>query len=271
LFRAVDTTDSADVVVKFPKPTLLSESGARSAFTRELLIGSRVNSPFVGGSIPIALERQTRLYGVQPFYDGQTLEQRMKSPIALAEALNIAVNLTRAVAALHRQGIIHRDIKPENVILPRDGGLKLVDLGVARLPASRILPETKFPAHPLIWPRKCLLVKPVASRAINSRWALHCGACSPASGPMVRPTFSRPRFREAAAPSRTRPELPGWLDAVLLRAVAIQPQDRFGDVVECCALEGGAAVERTPLRAPALIERHPVAFWKGVSAICSSL
>jgi len=269
LFRATDTADGAEVVIKFPKPTLLSESGARSAFTRELLIGSRVNSPFVGGAIPVSLERQTRLYGVQPFYDGQTLEERMKAPIALDEALGIAVGLTRAVAALHRQGIIHRDIKPENVILPREGGLKLVDLGVARLPRIEDFTGDEIPGTPSYLAPE--MFSGEAGSEESDQFAL--GVTLWRLFARVWPygeaeAFSRPRFREAAPPSRTRPELPGWLDAVLLRAVAIQPQDRFGDVVELLrALEGGAAVERTPLRKPALIERHPVAFWKGVSAL----
>lgn len=269
LFRAIDTNDSAEVVIKFPKPTLLSESGARSAFTRELLIGSRVNSPFVGAAIPVSQERQTRLYGVQPFYDGQTLEERMKAPIALAEALSIAVSLTRAVAALHRQGIIHRDIKPENVILPHDGGLRLVDLGVARLPRIEDFTGDEIPGTPSYLAPEMFAGE--AGSEESDQFAL--GVTLWRLFARIWPygeaeAFSRPRFREAAPPSRTRPELPGWLDAVLLRAVAIHPQDRFGDVVELLrALEGGAAVERKPLRAPALIERHPVAFWKGVSAI----
>ncbi|HWU01716.1 MAG TPA: bifunctional protein-serine/threonine kinase/phosphatase, partial [Novosphingobium sp.] len=70
------------------------------------------------------------------------------------------------------------------------------------------------------------------------------------------------------APSRHRAELPAWLDVVLLRAVAIDPAERYGDVVELLrALEGGAAVERVSLRPVPLIERHPVRFWQGVSAL----
>lgn len=262
-------TDSAEVVVKFPKPTLLSESGARSAFTRELLIGSRVNSPFVGAAIPVSQERQTRLYGVQPFYDGQTLEDRMKAPIPLVEALNIAVGLTRAVAALHRQGIIHRDIKPENVILPRDGGLKLVDLGVARLPRIEDFTGDEIPGTPSYLAPEMFSGEAGSEESDQFALGITLWRLFARIWPYGETeAFSRPRFREAMPPSRIRPELPGWLDAVLLRAVAIQPQDRFGDVVELLrALEGGAAVERTPLRAPALIERHPVAFWKGVSAL----
>ena len=269
LFRATDSGDGAQVAVKFPKPALLSESGARAAFTRELLIGSRVSSPFVGGAIPLSGERQTRLYGVQPFYAGQTLEQRMAAPVALEEALSIAVRLTRAVAALHRQGIIHRDIKPENVMLTEDGGLKLVDLGVARLPHVEDFSGDEIPGTPSYLAPE--MFSGEAGSEASDQFAL--GVTLWRLFARVWPygeaeAFSRPRFREAQAPSKTRPELPGWLDAVLLRAVAIMPQDRFGDVVELLrALEGGAAVERAPLRRPALIERHPVAFWKGVSAL----
>ena len=56
-----------------------------------------------------------------------------RPPVPLAAGLEIALKLTKAVAALHRAGIIHRDIKPENIMLETDGGLKLIDLGVARL------------------------------------------------------------------------------------------------------------------------------------------
>lgn len=267
LFRAADTINSTEVVIKFPKPALLSEQGARGAFTRELLIGSRVNSPFVGAALPVSQERQTRLYGVQPFYDGPTLEERMKAAIPLAEALPIAIGLTRAVAALHRQGIIHRDIKPENVILPRDGGLKLVDLGVARLPRIEDFIGDEIPGTPSYLAPEMFSGEAGSEASDQFALGVTLWRLFARTWPYgLSEAFSRPRFRDPAPPSRARPELPGWLDAVLLRAVAIQPQDRFGDVVELLrALEGGAAVERKPLRPPALIERNPVGFWKGVS------
>ncbi|KAJ8136634.1 hypothetical protein OY671_010153, partial [Metschnikowia pulcherrima] len=75
-FRATDTANGQVVAIKFPKPASLSETGARSAFTREISVGSRVSSPFVGDVIAVAQDRQTRLYGVQPFYEGQTSEAR---------------------------------------------------------------------------------------------------------------------------------------------------------------------------------------------------
>src|SRR3546814_14168100 len=87
-----------------------------------------------------------------PFYRGETLANRLKknSFIPMRQARRIAVELTRAVAALHRLGIIHRDIKPDNIILTDDGGLRLVDLGVARLPRIEDAPGGDIPGTPKI-------------------------------------------------------------------------------------------------------------------------
>ena len=59
-----------------------------------------------------------------PFYEGETLEQRLarRPQMTLAAGLDIAIKLTKAIAALHRAGIIHRDIKPENIMLEPAAG-----------------------------------------------------------------------------------------------------------------------------------------------------
>lgn len=269
LFRAIDTASGQTVVVKFPKPSLLSESGAKLAFTREILVGSRVSSPFVGDVIAVPQERQSRLYGVQPFYEGQTLEQRLSSPMSLKEGLSIAIRLTRAVAALHKLDIIHRDIKPENVILTNDGGLKLVDLGVARLPRLDEFAQNEIPGTP------SYLAPEMYTGNLGDEqtdlfalgvtyWRLFTGRYP--YGEIE--AFSRPRFRRPELPSTHRTELPAWLDSTLMRCVAIDPDERFGDTVELLrTLEGGAAVARVNQRFVPLIERNPARFWQLISLI----
>ncbi len=269
LFCARDSANGQTVAIKFPKPTLLSESGARLAFSREMLVGARVDSPFVGSAIAISSERQTCLYGVQPFYDGQTLETRLNRPIGLAEAIAIATRLARGIAALHRLRIIHRDIKPDNVILTSDGGLKLIDLGVARLPRVDEFAPSEIPGTP-----SYLAPEMFDGEAGNEAtdqfafgvtlWRLFAGRYP--YGEME--AFSRPRFGQLEPASRHRPEIPAWLDALLMRSVAIHPDERFGDMIELLrALEGGAAVARINPASRALIERHPVRFWQGVSML----
>jgi serine/threonine protein phosphatase PrpC len=269
LFRAIDTASGQQVAIKFPKPKLLSDSGARLAFAREILVGSRVASPFVGAVVAVSTERQTGLYGVQPFYEGQTLEARLKSHIGLKPALAIAIPLTRAITALHRLDIIHRDIKPDNVILTTDGGLKLVDLGVARLPRVDEFDASEIPGTPSYLAPE--MFGGNAGDAFTDQFALGVTLWRLFTGKFPygeTEAFARPRFSPPEAPSRSRPELPAWLDAALMRAVAIDPQDRFGDVTELLrALEGGAAVPRVTLGSVPLIERNPVRFWQLVAAL----
>jgi serine/threonine protein phosphatase PrpC len=267
LFRATDTTNGQAVAIKFPKPALLSESGALLAFSREILVGSRVDSPFVGGVIAVSPDRQTRLYGVQPFHDGQTLEERMKRPIGLAEGLAVATKLARAIAALHRLDIIHRDVKPDNVVLTSDGGLKLIDLGVARLPRVDEFAIAEIPGTPSYLAPE--MFGGNAGDQATDQFALgvtlwRVFASRYPYGEIE--AFSRPRFIAPNLPSAKRPEIPAWLDALLLRSVAIDPDDRFGDMIELLrALEGGAAVARIPLHKAPLIERNPVRFWQAIA------
>ncbi|WP_327754819.1 protein kinase (plasmid) [Sphingobium sp. SJ10-10] len=269
LFRATDTLSGGQMVVKFPKPNLLSEGGARLAFAREMLVGSRVSSPFVAAAVPVPPDRQTRLYGVQPFYDGETLEKRLARPVSLEDGLAIAIKLTRAVAALHRLDIIHRDIKPDNVLLLRDGGLKLIDLGVARLPrieefASKEVPGTFSYLAPEMFAKNAGDEGTDQYALGVTLWRLFARRYP--YGEIE--AFSRPRFRKAAPPSTHRPELPAWLDNILTRSVAIDASDRFGDVIELLrALEGGAAVARVNQRGLPFIERDPVRFWQVVSLV----
>jgi hypothetical protein len=86
--------------------------------------------------------------------------------------------------------------------------------------------------------------------------------------------FSRPRFgRAPASIAALRPDLPSWLDQVLLRLVAVRPADRFDDALECVfALEHGELhAAPGPPRRLSLIERDPLRFWQTVSAVLALL
>lgn len=273
VLRARDETDGRMVALKFPKPALLSEEGARLAFTREALVGAQVENPYVGGTILLPPERQTRLYVALPFYRGETLEARLvRGTLSVEQGVKIGARLARAVAALHRLEIIHRDIKPDNVLLTEDGGQRLIDLGVARLPRVPEFAAPEIPGTPSYMAPE--MFEGIAGNELTDQYAVGVTLYRIFTGKYpygeIEP-FSRPRFDRPVPPSRYRPELPGWLDATILRAVAARPEDRFGDVIELqIALEAGARRAMPRPRFVPLEQRDPVLFWKTVSALLAA-
>lgn len=277
LFRADDTFEAREVILKFPHPRVATEAAYRRAFTREAWIASQVRSPHVTEVLELAAERQTRLYAVLPFYRGESLAARLRRapPLKLEEGVDIGLKLGRAIYALHRQRIIHRDIKPENVMLVQDGrtarGLRLLDLGVARLPGIEASASEDIPGTPSYMAPE-LFTGAVGDERSDvyafgvTLYQLFSGGHYP-YGEIE--AFSHPRFGKRVPLSRYRPDLPAWLDAVLARATEVEPAERYADAMELAfnlenALVHGA---KTMVRRQSLYERNPVRFWQIISLL----
>jgi serine/threonine protein kinase len=220
---------------------------------------------------PVRPERQTALYCVQPLLEGETMAARLERGLpSLDSALEAAVALTRGVAALHRLEVVHRDIKPENVMLTADGGLKLIDLGVARLPRVEDFHGDEIPGTPgYMAPEQ---FDGHAGDALTDQFALGVTLYRWLTGKWPygeQEAFQRPRFGRPQPPSRHRSEIPSWLDDAVLTAIQPDREARFGDVVELLrALEGGGPLLKIArLRGRPLIERDPERFWQIVSAV----
>ena len=272
VFKAQDRQSERAVVLKFPKSRPGLDALLRAALLREMWIAAHVRSPFVTESFEPPDERRSCLYGVLPFYQGETLEQRLtrRPRIPLAEGLAIAIKLTKALAALHRAGIIHRDIKPENIILEPDGGLKLIDLGVARLrrfeePESLEIPGTRSYMAPELFTGSPADESSDLFALGVTVYRLFTGGSYP-YGEME--PFAQPRFGKQASLAKSRPDLPAWLERCLSRAMALDPRERFAD-----AIEFGFELEHGSVRAVpqvigrlSLYERNPLRFWQFISA-----
>jgi eukaryotic-like serine/threonine-protein kinase len=116
-------------------------------FMREARAASALNHPNIVTiyEIGTAPSEQGKLHFIaQEFIDGVTLRQRLLSGrLNLTEALDIAAQTATALAAAHEAGIIHRDIKPENLMLRRDGFVKVLDFGLAKLTERQASAETE--------------------------------------------------------------------------------------------------------------------------------
>jgi serine/threonine protein phosphatase PrpC len=272
LMRARDLRGGGEVVIKFPQPRIAADVVYRRAFVNEAFVASRVRSPWIGEVIEQDPQRQTRLYSVMPFYDGETLEQRLKREprIGLPEGTQLATRLARAIAVLHRAGIIHRDIKPDNVLLLKDGGLRLIDLGVARLPQIEDFPPEDIPGTPSYMAPE--LFNGAGGGEASDLFALGVtlfrvftrrypyGEIEP---------FCKPRFGAPVSLTALRPDLPAWLEAAIFRAIAVDPARRYGDVLEFAfEIEHGAQSGRpASLRKTSLYEKNPLLFWQGLCAL----
>ena len=272
LFHAEDIESKREVIVKFPHPRVLAEAAYRNAFVREAWVASQVRSPYVSEVIALTAGRQTRLYSVMPYYSGETIEQRLKRAprVTLEEGVRIGILLAKAVYALNRRDIVHRDIKPDNVMLMADGGLRLLDLGVARLPGLEVAPDETIPGTPSYMAPE--LFGGQAGDERSDLYALGVTIYRLFSGHYPYgevEAFSRPRFAKRAPLNTYRPDLPAWLDVLLARATAVDPAQRFGDAMELAIeLEHNLAhAPRVVIQRLSLYERNPLRFWQVVSLL----
>ncbi len=272
LFAAEDEIEGGEIVLKFPKPQVASVEAYRAAFVREAWVGARVHHPGIGRVIEVPPGRQTCLYTVMPFYQGELLEARLsRSPaLGLEEGRNIAVILARAVAALHRAGIIHRDIKPDNVILEGGGSLKLIDLGVVRVPGLEEFPPENIPGTAAYMAPEMLAGEP--GNEATDVYALGVTMFRAFTGEYPygnADAVSPPRRNRPQRFSILRPDLPAWLEAVLERAIAGDPARRFRDMTEFALdMEAGPARAPNTVRRPlTLYERAPLRVWQGLAAL----
>jgi serine/threonine protein phosphatase PrpC len=272
LFAAEDEIEGGNLALKFPKPQIASVEAYRAAFVREAWVGARVRNPWVGRVIELPPGRQSSLYTVMPLYQGELLEVRMsRAPaLGLEEGRGIAIRLARAAAALHRAGIIHRDIKPDNVILEGGGSLKLIDLGVVRVPGLEEFPAENIPGTAAYMAPEMFNGEP--GNEATDIYALGVTMFRAFTGeyPYANPDATSPPRRSRPADfSALRPDLPAWLQATLGRAIAVDPASRFEDMTEFAfEMEAGPARAPTAIQGPrTLYERAPVQFWQGVSAL----
>jgi len=131
IFRARDTESGQPVVLKVPHIQFESDLVFHQRFQREEEIGLRLDH---AGVVRILEPRQkSRIYIAMELVEGESLREllRKKSPLPIQHAVEIATKVADVLVYLHEHHVIHRDLKPENVMLLPDGGVKIMDFGIA--------------------------------------------------------------------------------------------------------------------------------------------
>ena len=136
VYLATDTELHRKVAIKILPENLATNEQRLRRFVREARAASALNHPHILTIHEIGSTGNTKFIATE-FIDGETLRERIRgTPLPLIEILEIAIQVTSALAAAHSAGIVHRDIKPDNVMVRRDGYVKLVDFGLAKLTAA---------------------------------------------------------------------------------------------------------------------------------------
>jgi serine/threonine protein kinase/Flp pilus assembly protein TadD len=133
IYRASDTRLRRDVAIKILPEKFMQNASAVERFMREAHAASALNHPNILTIYDIGEHDKIHFIATE-FVEGRTLRELMTAaPLDLAEALDIAVQVSGALVAAHNAGIVHRDIKPENIMVRADGYVKILDFGIAKL------------------------------------------------------------------------------------------------------------------------------------------
>src|ERR1041385_8106298 len=133
VYLAQDTKLDRKVALKILPPDVAADRSRMNRFVQEAKAASALNHPNIITIYEID-ESSSGHFIATEFIDGPTLRERQATePLTLSESLEVATQIAGALTAAHHAGILHRDIKPENVMVRRDGIVKVLDFGLAKL------------------------------------------------------------------------------------------------------------------------------------------
>ncbi len=257
VWEAFDEGLHRSVAVKVVRDEIAGEAEFRERFIREARLAAGLEHPRILPIYDFGTEAGIT-YLVMPLLPGGSLRERITGPMHPEEAIDCLASIAAALDHAHARGVLHRDVKPSNVLVDASGSLLLADFGLAKSTAvsSELTATGMVVGTPAYMAPEQAIGRPVDARA--DQYALGVLAFEVLTG--RTPFRSESPFavldkhlREAPPPPSTFvPSLPASVDAVLARALAKQPQERFAtcrDMVEALAGALGVLVPVRPATA----------------------
>jgi len=241
VWLAQDLRHNRPVALKLLRPELAQAIGIER-FVREIEVAARLNHPHIlplldSGTVQLGPGWPPCPYYVMPFVDGETLRVRIvrEGKLLEAEAVRIAREVAEGLDHAHRHGVLHRDIKPENILLS-DGHAVIADFGIARAvdeaggaPLTRTGQALGTPAY--MSPEQISGDSAVDGR--SDLFALGCvlyemlAGTTPWSSATMSGTLARRLAEEAPSLRTLNPAVSASAAAVVERAIAREPKERF--------------------------------------------
>jgi serine/threonine protein phosphatase PrpC len=274
IYLAADQASGETVVLKTPSVNYEDDPAYIEMFTREEWVGQLVSSPNVLKLLrPQRMRRH--LYYVTEFVEGQSLRQWMHDHPhpELERVRGIVEQIAKGLRAFHRKEIIHRDLKPENILVDKFGTAKIIDFGSTRVAgleeiASPVAQPELVGTAGYTAPEYHLGERPTNRSDIYSlgviAYELLTGRLPYGRGFTSRRDIEKLTYTPATMWNKT---IPTWVDAALAKAVHKNPVQRYEALsafVEDLRRPGREFIERRPRP---LLERNPVAFWRGAALL----
>jgi serine/threonine-protein kinase len=246
VYRATHMLLGSPVAIKLLRPRVLArQPGLADLLCQEARFAARINHPNVVRVHDVThTDRIT--YVVMEFIDGRSLADTIHQtgPLPAGEVVRVGLGVTAGLRVGLAQGLIHRDIKPANILLGLDGGVKIVDLGLAHasLPGDTAEPVGGRPAvvgtYGYMSPEQAADPQRVDFR--SDVYALGVTLYEAATGALPFPArdparcLAMHRHQPVPPPHEKVPGLPGGLSALLVWMLAKRPEERPGsyDILE---------------------------------------
>ncbi|GAC1385446.1 MAG: hypothetical protein NVS4B7_09810 [Ktedonobacteraceae bacterium] len=139
------TAFGREVAIKIIRSDLVHDTTARQRFLREAEVNAHIKHEHILPLFEFG-EEQGRLFLVTPYIAGGTLARRLQAgPLSLSEVYQLFTALVKAIAYIHRRGVVHRDLKPNNILLDQEGNkgqiyVRLIDFGIASIQGQAASP-----------------------------------------------------------------------------------------------------------------------------------
>ena len=245
VFRARDTRLKRDIAIKVLPHDVASSPERLARFEREATAVAGLNHPNIVVLHSIEEVAGTRFLTME-LVEGQSLDQALPSAgLPIQRIIELGIALAEALAAAHERGVIHRDLMPANVMLTRDGRVKVLDFGLAKLvtsDSSTDLTQAATMTTPLSGEGHVVGTVPymapeqVRGEAVDPRTDLFAlgvvlyelaAGCRPFTG-ATHADIGSAILRDAPMPlCALRPELPQDLDRIVSRCLEKNPRERF--------------------------------------------
>ena len=239
VYRARDIRLDRIVAIKTLRTDLARDQIFQARFRREAQSAASLNHPSIVAVYDTGEDMTSGVpvpYIVMEYVDGRTVRDLLQEGHRLLpeRSLEIIDGVLRALDYSHQAGIVHRDIKPGNVMVTRNGDIKVMDFGIAR--AMSDAQATMTQTAQVIGTAQYLSPEQARGERVDSRSDLYSTGCLLYELLTGRPPFTGDspvaiayqHVREnPVPPSRVDPDVPPWADAIVLKAMAKAPGDRY--------------------------------------------